>query len=86
MFDDQLASYTWEDINLVQDLVMSASIAAYYLYERLTYGLENPGQNYDSPAKDMERDLVLLFQDAREDKQSIVREYYRERRQGSDDW
>lgn len=85
IFDDQLASYTWEDINLVQDLVMSASIAAYHAYERMNFGLGGEGQSYESPGKAQERDLVLSYNDARADKQSIVRDYYRERSQYSND-
>ncbi len=85
MLDDQLASYTWEDINLVQDLVMSASILAYHAYERINFGLEGE-LTYNSPEKEPEREWVPVYNEAYSDKASIVSEYYRDKRGSYDDW
>jgi hypothetical protein len=86
IFDQQLASYTWDDIKLVQDMVMAASIAANYAYERISFGAENPDQKYESPVKDFNIQLAPLLSDYHESKRSMVQEHWRERNSGSDEW
>lgn len=51
LLDDELASYTWEDYKLVQDLVISMSIAAYYAYDRIAYMIGSDTDRFDSPDK-----------------------------------